>query len=151
MKIELTCQHCESILRVGVEHAGKHLRCPNCQNLSIIPGHAPVELVEPTGENSKFSAPVDDFTQPAPAYINPTTPRESRQEVLSLIFGIVGILMNFSCLCVVPIFLILNFFGLFWAFQSTGSLRLAGILTNAFALLVATGKILLSIFSFGLL
>jgi hypothetical protein len=37
MKIEFTCLHCHSVLRLPAEHAGKRARCPVCSALVMVP------------------------------------------------------------------------------------------------------------------
>jgi hypothetical protein len=38
--VELSCPTCGRTLRVGQQHAGKQIRCPACQQISIAPGKA---------------------------------------------------------------------------------------------------------------
>ncbi len=150
MKIEITCSHCEAVLRVGSEHAGKQLRCPTCQNLLPIPSEpsisaeVPVEPVQP----SRFSGAMDDFPQPTPHYIHPQVAESTSQLNISLVFGIAGIILNFGCSCLIPVFVVLNCIGIFWAIQSPSHpLRTAALITNGIALAIAAFQFL-GVFAF---
>ena len=154
MKIELTCPHCDSILRVDAEHAGKQLRCPRCQMLTPIPDEpAPFADSTPASQSTPFS----NSNRPAnasstsPEYINPTSPSQvSSDETLSLILGFVGIVMNIGCGCLFPAWLILNLIGLFKAMGSNGPMRTACLVANGIGLLLGLGQLLLRI-GFGIL
>ena len=45
--VELSCPTCGRTLRVGQQHAGKQIRCPACQQISIAPGGVRNEGEEP--------------------------------------------------------------------------------------------------------
>ena len=52
MSLEIRCPGCGRTLRIGEEHAGKQVRCPACQQISVAPlssfqSAAPVTLGEP--------------------------------------------------------------------------------------------------------
>ena len=140
MKIELKCPTCESVLRVDAQHAGKQLRCPNCQNVTAIP----LDVTNPTSfptEPSVFDQPMDDVNETHPHYIasNATTTNEdSSQQTTSLIFGLLGIVLTFGCSgCLSPVLFFLNLYGFYIALNSNGPLKLACLITNGIALLLA--------------
>lgn len=78
MKIEVTCNNCQSVLRVGGEHAGKQLRCPTCGTLCNIPlaNEPPVfgdlGKLEPASERKAERGQPDPDYEP-PVYIGPHT------------------------------------------------------------------------------
>lgn len=162
MKIELTCPHCESVLRVDDIHAGKQLRCPNCQNLTSIPAVSSTPSEEPSTpseeptigqipshekpvEHSPYSQPMEDFAQAPPHYINPTGNFDKGSETNSLVLGIVGIFMNAFCCggCGAPIWIVLNIVGLSMALKSDGPMRTACIITNVLSLIIGSIRLLL--------
>ncbi|MFT5300836.1 MAG: phage FluMu protein Com [Mariniblastus sp.] len=63
MTIEFTCQHCNTLLRVPKEHAGKQARCPQCQELNVVqpdsqPDSQPVVFTSgPTSSPTAGQAP----------------------------------------------------------------------------------------------
>ena len=138
MKIEVNCAHCQSILRVAAEHAGKQLRCPTCGNLSQIPA-------DPTAD--RFKQPLDDYEEPQPAYINATYEVQPSQGTEALIFGILGIVFNFGCGCLFPLWFVMNLFGLYLSIKTNGSYRTAAIVTNSIALAIAGFWLLIALFA----
>lgn len=52
MKIEFTCEHCRSVLRLPAEHAGKRARCPVCSSLVLVPLETGNADVTSSSENS---------------------------------------------------------------------------------------------------
>lgn len=148
MKIEVTCHHCDSILSVNAEHAGKQARCPNCQNLTPIPhDSAPILQAKPTSEtypHSDFHRPSNE--SPAPSYINPQPASPvSSDETLSLILGFVGIIMNVGCGCLFPAWMTLNLIGFFKALGSNGSMRTACLIANGIGLMLGVAQLFLKL------
>ena len=54
----------------------------------------------------------------------------------SLIAGISGIIMSFSCVCLVPLMLVANVVGLYVGIRSSGSLKPFAIVSNLIAILL---------------
>lgn len=52
MAIEVTCPHCQSVLRAPEDKVGKKARCKRCQKSLIIPGHPSADSVEDTQQLS---------------------------------------------------------------------------------------------------
>lgn len=75
MKIEFTCEHCRSVLRLPAEHAGKRARCPVCSSLVLVPLETGSSDAVSSSENSVQNAgnvgwggykPADDLIQSEP-------------------------------------------------------------------------------------
>lgn len=150
MKIELTCPHCESVLRIDAGHAGKQARCPSCQNLTLIPSDsAPVEETIPY---AKQLPPEDDSPySPPPEYVNASPPQQvSTDDTISLVLGIVGIVMNIGCGCLFPAWLVLNLIGFYKAMGIYGPMKTACIVTNGIGLALGLFKFIW-FFGFGFL
>lgn len=137
MKIELTCSSCQSVLRVDAEHAGKQLRCPTCQGLTQIPA-ANTSTSASDSKPSKFNSPMQDWKEPANHYPiqAPVAASQSSGEVISLVFGIMGIFLNFGCGCLFPVWLVLNLYGLYLGYYANGNLRTAALILNAISIAV---------------
>lgn len=58
MTLDIVCPSCGRLLRIAAEHAGKQIRCPACQQVSISPGAAVGQIA---GSESA-SAAQDDTT-----------------------------------------------------------------------------------------
>ena len=141
MKIQLTCTHCNSELRVGIEHAGKHVRCPVCQQLTLIPYEQKptddqIEIVHDSSSEPKTSSP----EPPWPAYSTGQTRanyQSPNNDVASLVLGGLAIVSVFICGCfgmiVTPC---LAFPGLSLANSSRGPNRQAAKTTNIIALIM---------------
>jgi len=50
--VELSCPTCGRTLRIGQQHAGKQIRCPACQQISIAPGGVRNEGEEPVAKDT---------------------------------------------------------------------------------------------------
>ena len=125
MKIELTCSYCESVLRVDAIHAGKQLSCPTCQNLIPIPAES---LEEPKFQSYGPPRPEGGY----PQYES----RDDRHssDSTSLAIGILGMIFSFTCFCLFPVWILMNSYGMYLAFQMQGRGRKAAIITNGIAL-----------------
>ena len=153
MKIEVTCAHCNSLLRVDAMHAGKQMRCPTCNNLSPIP-EIDTSVEDETGfndeagggnasfrkagfEDDRFSRPPADVEQPQPAFLNSTMTAARSGSSEALVIGILGIVLNFGCGCLFPVWFVLNLFGLYLAIRHGDKYKKAGIVTNVIALAIS--------------
>ncbi len=150
MKIELTCPSCQTVLRVDAEHAGKQLRCPTCQGLTQIPV-ASTSTSANDSTPSKYNSPMQDWKDPADPYRiqSPVPASQSSGEVISLVFGIMGIFLNFGCGCLFPVWLILNLYGLYLGYRSNGNLRTAALILNAISIAVGVLMACWLVFSMG--
>jgi hypothetical protein len=128
MKIEVNCLHCQALLRVDAEHAGKQLRCPACNNLSPIPAMV---------QDNKFSQPLQDAEQPQPEYINSPAPAVSSPRIDALVFGILSILLNFGCGCLFPACLVLSLIGLYLTVTSDCQYPRVSVAANVIGLLIS--------------
>lgn len=137
MKIELTCSSCQSVLRVDAVHAGKQLRCPTCQGLTHIPAVSKSTSASDSTP-SKFNSPMQDWTDQVQLHVGqaPVAASQSSGEVISLVFGIMGIFLNLGCSCLFPVWLILNLYGLYLGYQSDGNLRKAALIMNAISIAI---------------
>ena len=68
MTIQISCDNCQTIMRVEDQHAGKQARCPNCSELVAIP-------LTNEGDNSPTN-PYSSATSlpPSNPYASPTSP-----------------------------------------------------------------------------
>ena len=122
MKVEVACRHCNTLMRVNAEHIGKQVRCPNCQQLSLIEptGSVDEEVIQekPSWAESQPQEPATSWPQ-SPVYPNPnvqhgSTPhyipgpaeppypagyRTDGKDTLSLLFGGLAIASVFLCAC----------------------------------------------------
>lgn len=145
MKIQLRCASCQTLLAVAPEAAGKWVRCPRCNHLTLSgqPSEPDTETTRPHHDTSPDKT-APDFAVPLPGQRSPTaqhpapaaTTGRYSDGALSLLAGTVGILFSFSCWCVVPALLIVNLIGLHLAIKSQGRIRTAGLITNGLAVLI---------------
>ena len=54
MPLELHCPGCGRTLRIGDEHAGRQVRCPACQQISIAPGPTAPDSARTTGSSAAW-------------------------------------------------------------------------------------------------
>jgi phage FluMu protein Com len=152
MKIEVTCAKCQSLLRVDEEHLGKMMRCPVCSEINTISTvsrseplageYGSYELFEPPP--SPFAPPMSDWTAGGAQPANRFEGRTNNPDGVSLMLGITGIILNCSCGCLFPVWLVLNGVGLYMALKSNGPLRKAAIVTNTIAIII--GLIMVFVF-----
>lgn len=105
MPIEFSCSSCSTVLRVPEEHAGKQAKCPQCENLNLIPsGSQPASEAPPMpggpGTNQAKDANPFATGQPqgaaygaAAGYGMPY--RTAHRGGMILTLGILGIMCNF--------------------------------------------------------
>ncbi len=161
-RIEIICPYCQSVLRVEAIHAGKKLRCPSCNSITLIPGNQvgtdppayrgksePDERTKPrqdpvqtaTGGYRYYSPqepPTPEYSavsrDPTANYTPTYTIEFDGRDSTSLALGIIGIVLNIFCSCMLPGIVIMNAIGLAKGYQSRGPLRTAGMITNGISL-----------------
>jgi len=156
MKIEVTCSNCRSILRVDVIHAGKQVRCPACDYLTLIPDADGDQLAPESDRPSDFhgdnSVSQPEYEQPTSAPISPPSsspiyttgpnveypnpiyqgrPPADGKDTIALVLGGLSIGSAFFCACFSAIITpALSITGFCLAVSSNGPSRGAAIVTN---------------------
>ncbi len=169
-KIEIICPYCQSVLRVEAIHAGKKLRCPSCNSITLIPGsqvgtdqpayrgnpepndrpNPRQNPVQTAAGGNRYYAPQEP---PAQEYSNLQRDRTGNyaptyniefdgRDSTSLALGIIGIVLNIFCSCMLPGIVIMNAIGFAKGYQSRGPLRTAGMITNGISLGISLLRLL---------
>ena len=113
MTYELTCKGCGTqLIFTGVDQRN-YLKCPNCGHMTLMALEATAMSARDQVDNSKTGGALD-----------------------SLIAGMAGIIMSFSCVCLVPVMLVANVVGLYVGIRSRGSLKTFAIVSNLIAILL---------------
>ncbi len=157
MKIELTCEGCQSILNIDSIYAGKKARCPECQFVNSIPisddgfdlgggantaGNAP-NFSETKASPDQYPNDVDQSRNPYQVSIDQTNGGSVRPTAgaaqTGLILGIISVVLvylgSFFC-CIFP-FLgsALGIVGLLFSLNSESEYRTVGIVLNSLSIL----------------
>jgi len=113
MTYELTCKGCGTRLTFAGVDQGNLLKCPDCGHMTLMAFEAGTM---PTG---------DQVGKP-----------NTGGALDSIMAGMAGIIMSFSCACLVPLMLVANVIGLYVGIRSRGSLKAFAIVSNLIAILL---------------
>ncbi len=113
MTHELTCKGCGTRLIFTDVAEGNYLKCPNCGHMTLMALEARAMSAPVQVDNSNTGGALD-----------------------SLIAGMAGIILSFSCVCLVPLMLVANVVGLYVGIRSRGSLKTFAIVSNLVAILL---------------
>jgi hypothetical protein len=150
--MELCCSYCRLPLKVDESYAGKKLRCPQCNSLTVVP------IVDPdAASQSRRSSDFRDAINPSPGGSTDKHPTlladhklETRRsqvvnhaDLLSLTLGALGLLLTFSCFW--PASLVINLYGLYLGISRRSPLQMLNTFLNYVGLGLAIARMLIRI------